>query len=288
MKILAFGEVLWDVYPDKVYIGGAPFNFAAHLAKHGEEVYLLSAVGDDSLGEDTRKAVKRFGISDEYVSEVVSKKTGQCLVTLDERSVPSYNLLNDVSYDYISCDRVVGEFDLLYFGTLALRSRYNLSALKTLLSKKHFADIFVDLNIRAPHYSKENVLFAISNATILKISDEELGIVAEQVNLESNDLKKFFCGLSERFSNLRCIIITLGSKGVYAFLPENKTEEQCDSEKVNVASTVGAGDSFSAAFVHKFNKGNTLEECLKYASRVAGFVVSNPEAVPDYNIIDFE
>lgn len=287
MKVLAFGEVLWDIYPDKAYIGGAPFNFAAHLAKHGEEVYLLSAVGEDDLASNTCSAIRSFGFSDKYVSAVALKKTGQCLVTLDERFVPSYDLLDDVAYDYINCENVREEFDMLYFGTLALRSRYNLSALKTLISEKNFKDIFVDVNIRAPHYTKENVLFALSNATILKISDEELTVVADLSGIKASDFKAFARSLSAEFSNLRCIIITLGSKGAYAFLPENQTEAQCDGVAVEVESTVGAGDSFSAAFVHKFNKGESLEACLKYASRVAGFVVSNTDAVPDYDINDF-
>lgn len=288
MKVLAFGEVLWDIYPDKAYIGGAPFNFAAHLAKHGEEVFMLSAVGEDDLGSDTRSAIRFFGVSDKYVSSVALKKTGQCLVTLDENAVPSYDLLSDVAYDYINCDKVNEEFDLLYFGTLALRTGYNLSALKTLISEKSFKDIFVDVNIRAPHYSKENVLFALCNATVIKISDEELGVVAELSGIKASDVRGFARSLSAEFSNLRCVIITLGEKGSYAFLPENETEAKCDSVEVEVLSTVGAGDSFSAAFIHKLNKGESLEACLKYASRVAGFVVSSADAVPDYDINDFK
>ena len=52
-------EVVWDIYPDKKYIGGAPLNFAAHLAKHGEESYMLSCLGKDELGKEALLRLKK-------------------------------------------------------------------------------------------------------------------------------------------------------------------------------------------------------------------------------------
>lgn len=287
MRVLSFGEVLWDVYPDNKYIGGAPLNFAAHLARHGEEVLMLSSVGNDSLGEETRKAIKDFGISDRYVSVADGKKTGQCLVTLDENSVPTYDLLNDVAYDHIDSDVVDKETDLLYFGTLALRSEHNLKSLKKLIDRSDFEDIFVDINIRPPYFSKETVNFAVENATILKISDEEMYTVGELLRISAEDHKVFARTLSARFKNLKCIIITLGSKGAYALQKNGSNEFFCPGEKVDAVSTVGAGDSFSAAFMHKYMLGSSIDSCLTYASKIAGFVVSNYGAVPEYNADDF-
>ena len=133
MKVLSFGEVLWDVYPQEKFIGGAPFNFAAHLAMHGEEVFMLSAVGADDLGNETIEEINRLGVSTKYISRVGGKPTGRCDVELDENAVPSYALLQDVAYDYIDCDAIGDGFDVLYFGTLSLRSRYNLDSLCKLL-----------------------------------------------------------------------------------------------------------------------------------------------------------
>ena len=147
MKVLSFGEVLWDIYPDKKYIGGAPFNFAAHLAKHGEEIYMLSCLGKDSLGEEALLYLKEFGILTDFLSWSSVKQTGQCLVTLDENAIPSYDLKRDVAYDYIDCKNVKGDFDVLYFGTLALRSNHNLESLRKLIKSKNFKEIFVDVNI---------------------------------------------------------------------------------------------------------------------------------------------
>ena len=121
MKILSFGEILWDVYPDKKYIGGAPLNFAAHSAKQGEEVYMLSAVGQDALGTDALSQLKSWGINCKYVAALADKPTGACNVTLDVNSVPKYDLLQNVAYDYVDGNSVNEDFDVLYFGTLALR-----------------------------------------------------------------------------------------------------------------------------------------------------------------------
>ena len=283
MKILAFGEVLWDVYPDKAYIGGAPFNFAAHLAKHGEEVYMLSAFGEDDLGRDAVAVLNQLNVSSKYCAVLKDKETGKCLVSLDEKDVPSYNLLSDVAYDHINCDSDFSNFDLLYFGTLALRSEVNFASLKKLIAENSFKDVFVDVNIRKPHFSKETVTFAAENATIIKISDEELCVVAELLGIGETDYKLFAKALSQKYSNLKIVIITLGSKGAYAYKTEGDKEFSCPAVSVQTASTVGAGDSFSAAFVHKLYSGADLENCLKYASKLAAFVVSKVDAVPEYS-----
>ena len=253
MKVLAFGEVLWDVYPDEKCLGGAPLNFGAHLAKHGEDVYLLSAVGTDTLGREAVERVKTWNIKGDYISVLNEKETGKCLVTLDKNAVPSYDLLSDVAYDYIRCDSVNEKFDVLYFGTLALRSGYNFNALSELLASRKFENVFVDVNIRAPFYSAETVAFAAANATVIKVSLEELPTVCNLLNFEPTEDHQLFAeALAEKFDNLKLVIITLGADGAFAYDCATKTAFYSPCEKTKVVSTVGAGDSFSAAFLHKY------------------------------------
>lgn len=288
MKLLSFGEMLWDVYPEEKYIGGAPLNFAAHSAKHGEDVAMLSAVGNDELGRETIEQVKKWGISTAYISVIDHKETGRCMVELDSNFVPTYHLLEDVAYDTIPCENLPDAFDVLYFGTLALRSESNFSSLKKLIETNHFREIFVDVNIREPFYSKEVVAFAAENATMIKISEEELSCVARLLDLQEDFTYQGFAQkLAEVYPNLTCIIITLGEKGAYALRCKEKAEYFCESKPVEVVSTVGAGDSFSAAFLHQYMQGKEMNFCLQYASNVAGFVVSKPGAVPDYHCEDF-
>ena len=147
-------------------MSGAPLNFAAHLAKHGENVYIMSAIGEDDLGEEAERCFEEWGISSKYVCVLSDKATGRCMVTLDENKVPSYNLLQDVTYDYITCDEVSDGFDVLYFGTLALRTENNYRLINKLLKTDGFKNVFVDINIRPPFYSEKSVCFSIQHATI--------------------------------------------------------------------------------------------------------------------------
>lgn len=288
MKVLSFGEILWDIYPDKKHIGGAPFNFAAHLAKHSEEVYMLSCLGKDGLGEEALLRLKECNVLTDFVSQSAVKQTGRCLVTLDENAVPTYDLKQDVAYDYIDCDNLNEDFDVLYFGTLALRNKYNLDSLGKLLKNQNFKEIFVDINIRAPFYSNEVVAFCMNNATILKVSSEELPIVEDLLSIDrSVGYKEFARIIKEKYANLKIIIITLGADGAYCFDCKHDDEYSCASQKVKAYSTVGAGDSFSAAFLHQFFRKKGIRFSLEYASKIAEYVVSEYEAVPDYNINDF-
>lgn len=288
MNILSFGEILWDIYPDKKYIGGAPLNFAAHLAKHGEQVYMLSALGDDELGKEAILCLNKWGCSDKYISVLKNCRTGSCLVTLDDSSVPTYNLLQDVAYDYITFETISESFDVLYFGTLALRSNHNFASLKKLISTNNFQEIFVDINLRFPFYTKESVQFSVKNATVLKISSEELETTAHFLDkFNFTDYKSLSKALAYSYDNLKCIIITLGADGAYALDCKSGQEYNCSSEKCKVVSTVGAGDSFSAAFIYWYLRKKDIQFCLNYATKVAGYVVSEYDAIPDYNVNDF-
>lgn len=283
MKLLSFGEIIWDVYSNEKYLGGAPLNFAAHFAKQGGEAYMLSALGDDELGNEALNKLSLWKVNAEYVSLLSGKDTGKCLVNLNERGVPSYNIVRDSAYDYIDCSSVSDGFDALYFDTLALRNEYNRRGLAELIKSHSFKEIFVDVNLRKPFISRESLMLCMENATVLKISDEELSAVSKILFNTEYDYKKIVIEISKAFQNIKLIIITLGEKGSYAYDVLNKASFSCDTERVTVASTVGAGDSFSAAFLYKYMAGFDINSCLKTASKVSAYVVSKTEAVPEYD-----
>lgn len=288
MKILAFGEVLWDVFPENKYIGGAPLNFAAHFVSCSGEAWMLSAVGNDALGDDTLQRIEKMNVNTEFISRT-EKETGKCNVTLDENMIPSYNLLDDVAYDYIQLPEEKCNFDVLYFGTLALRNMHNVKTLTNLTEKNSFGEIFVDMNIRAPFYSDSIIEFALKKATLLKISDEELPVITKAVfNEENPDYINAAKALSKKFNQLKLIIITRGDKGAFAYDCVSENMYECKAQKAEVVSTVGAGDSFCAAFLSKYLGNYDISECLSYASKVSAFVVSKEEAVPSYsgNLLD--
>lgn len=281
MKILSFGEILWDIFPTENFIGGAPLNFAAHSAFHHNDVFMLSAVGDDDLGKKALEQIKTWGISEKHIHISDKYETGKCIVTLDEMGIPNYKLLENTAYDFIPQSIKNEHFDALYFGTLALRSCYNYDSLKNLIANNIFREIFVDVNIRPPFYSKESVIFALETASILKISLEELDIVAEISNSkEVKDYREFAEVLSNKYRNLKVIIITLGAEGSFALDCKTQIGHFEKSIPVSVVSTVGAGDSFSAAFLSNFMQLKDITFCLAHANKIASYVVSHKGAVP--------
>ena len=125
MKILSFGEIIWDVYPDERTLGGAPLNFAAHTAAMGTDAYIMSAVGDDILGREALALAEGSGVNTEYVSILPEFPTGRCDVKIDSRGIPTYTLAENTAYDNIAYCNLAESFDVFAFGTLALRCEHN-------------------------------------------------------------------------------------------------------------------------------------------------------------------
>ena len=286
MKILAFGEILWDVYPDEKFIGGASFNFAAHAAMQGADVYLASSVGDDELGKEALQYTKKYNINQDYISLNKDKETGKCIVSLDENKIPSYEIVEDVAYDYINVP-AKEEFHVLYFGTLAIRGEHNMNEIKKLIESGICKNIFVDVNVRKPFCSPQSVMLALNNADYIKISDEELSYISDSALGEgSGDIYEAVRTIGNKFKNLKLVILTMGETGAYVFDCKENREYLCQAHKTDVISTVGAGDSFSASFLTEFLKTGDIKSSLNTATKVSSFVVSKREAVPQYNIAD--
>ena len=278
MKILSFGEIIWDVYGNEKFIGGAPLNLAAHCSKQGAESFMLSAVGNDDLGKCALEEVKDFNVKTDFISVNYEKETGKCIVTLNEKGVPSYNVLTDVAYDYIRTPESIGElqFDVFCFGTLALRSTENLETVKSILESEKIKKVYCDINIRPPFFSDKTILFALENANILKISDEELHYVADVCGSEE------LTDIALKYNNLEFILLTQGENGATVYDCKNKKAYTENAPKVEVASSVGAGDSFGATFICEYFKTNDIEKSLKKATEISAFVVSKKEAIPEY------
>ena len=276
MKILSFGEILWDVFPEEKKIGGAPFNFASHTKRLGAESYMISCVGSDENGIDALNEVERLGIRRDYISVDRKYPTGYCAVTLNDGK-PSYDLVKNVAYDHIPdvCPR--GSFDALYMGTLALRSPDSRRSFEKLLKYVQTKEIFFDVNFRGNFYTRELVNTLLRETTILKISDEEIGFFGKR------DHVNVCLDLSKKYPKLKFICLTMGGDGAMVYDCRNKTVLYSEKPKVDVVSTVGAGDSFAACFLVSYLSGLSVEKCLDRAVRLSSFVVTQLGAIPDYD-----
>lgn len=292
-KILTFGEIIWDIYTDESFIGGAGLNFAAHSAKCGLESFLFSAVGGDELGNSAKNIVHSFGVCTDFIKQT-ENETGKCLVSIDDKGMPQYNVLSDTAYDnIIVTDSDISlinekEFDALCFGTLIQRNNVSRAALKKIVEECSFKEIVCDINLRKNCYDKDSVKFCLENATVLKISEEEEPLLKEMgvYHFEAESLEDVAMAIASEYKQIKYIIFTLGEKGCFVYSKADETYHYQQSEKVKVASTVGAGDSFCAAWTSSYLSGKPIEEATKLAVWLSGFVVSCTDAIPEYDIED--
>ena len=281
MRILSFGEIIWDVYPDAKCIGGAPFNFAAHAQRAGATSFLMSAVGEDALGAEAIKSVTQYGICGDYVSVLKAYPTGKCNVTLDQNKIPTYTIEDNVAYDYIPFPtKAVQDFDALAFGTLALRHEHNRTVIDDLLRQSKFEQVFVDLNIRAPFDYAESIRFALERATIVKVSDEELPTVVARLGGVYQDIEASVAFLKNEFPNVHTVLVTCGGNPAIVYDFKSGKRYTCAAKKTEVISTVGAGDCYGAYFLTNYLAGKAIETCMESAADAAAFVVAHQEAIP--------
>ena len=281
MKILSFGEIIWDVYPNEKHIGGAPFNFAAHAKRAGAEAFLMSAVGNDTLGQEALEKVKSYGVNCEYVSVLNNISTGVCRVALDEKGIPSYTIADSSAYDFIGLpSEMKQKFDALAFGTLALRKEHNREVVDGLLRGGCFKQVFVDINVRKPFDFTESILFALERATILKVSDEELPTVTERIGEAYLGIDESVKIIGKRFGNIEKVLVTRGAEPAVLYDLKTKDKYECQSKKTEVVSTVGAGDCYGAVFLVNYLSDVPIDACMSKAAEAAAFVVSCAEAIP--------
>lgn len=274
-SIAVFGEVLWDIFGDERTIGGAPFNFAAHAARLGADVGLISAVGGDALGDEAMRIAEGYGIDVREVARV-GAPTGYCRVTLDGGK-PTYDLVRGVAYDLIPPPGRVVSADAFYFGSLAARSEISRRTLERLLEGA-FTQVFFDINIRQNYYSKEFLDYAARRSTILKLSREEMGVFDL-----GGDCGDVCVGLSKLYPNLRLIVLTKDKDGAIAYETERCRFHEAPKPSSRAVSTVGAGDSFSACFLVNYMERPDIDLALSRAVALSDYVVTQLGAVPDYS-----
>ena len=281
MKILSFGEVLFDLIEGEAHLGGAPLNFAVNCSRLGAEANILSALGTDELGASAREQIAALGLSTEHLQEISDKTTGRVEVSL-HNGQPSYAIRTDVAYDYISANAALNsikeqEFDLFYFGTLAQRSSGSRQALKELMQQLKFKELFFDCNLRQDFYYREVLEDSLNYASILKLNDEELPIISRML-YKSQMQSQEACRMLAHDFDLKCIILTAGAEGATVYYEGQRFK--VPAEMIDVADTVGAGDAFSAAFAVNLLAGQSIQKSLESGNKLGAYVASQNGALP--------
>ena len=281
IRCLAFGELLFDVYPTHKKIGGAPLNFAAHFSRLGGESYLLSAVGRDALGEELLAQVAGLGVSTSHIEVLDGVPSATCRVSYNADE-PVYSLPTGVSYDFIGAQTKELSCDLLYFGTLAVRGEVSRASLLSLLSSCVAKEKFLDLNLRASFYDEQTVRELLCRASSLKLNRDEYEYCNRVFGINAATLYGFSASLAEKF-DIGLIIVTLDKDGCAIYERRSKSFITAPIKEGKFVSAVGAGDSFSACFMYNYLSGAPLDLCTERATALASLVVSEEAAVPEYD-----
>ena len=285
MKVAVFGETLFDIIEGEEHIGGAAFNFAAHMTKLGFDTHLISAVGEDALGREIMAKMRSLGMNGDFLRQTSEYPTGTVTVDL-QNGEPEYTIHQHVAWDNITVEDSPAlnyeMWDLFYFGTLAQRSEQNKKTLHTLLDETISArHIFFDVNLRQSFYSKETLESSLETSTILKTNKDEAALLAE---LFDGPREKDPVGIAEWLKSefhQEIVIITQGSEGVYV----SGREQSCQVPVTAVKTTdaVGAGDAFSAGFCFGILQGLSPEEAAGLGGKLGSFVASRRGAIPEYS-----
>ena len=276
MTFTCFGEILWDIFPDRRHLGGAPLNVAYYLNQLGNDSLLISAVGEDKLGSEALEAISDSCIAIDSIIRIPNKETGQVLVSLDQAGCASYEFKADAAWDYIEPPTVEinpGERHTLVFGSLAGRSAHNLQTLDTLLSS--YKNRVFDLNLRPPFDDLDLCLRLMREADLVKVNDDELSLLCEHLGIGETDLPGQLRAVLDR-CEADSICVTRGSEGA-AVLHHNEFYSHA-GYPVKVADTVGSGDAFLAGLISELANSGDAERALTVACAVGSIVAGQAGA----------
>ena len=278
--VVGLGEVLWDVLPDGKKLGGAPANFAFHVSQFGMPSCVVSAVGRDALGDEIITALDSKGL-DHRISRV-DFPTGTVQVELDDAGVPRYDIREHVAWDNIpfsaNLRQLAAQTRAACFGSLAQRSEVSRASINSFLDAMPADSLVVfDVNLRQQFFTAATLRSSMNRCDILKINDEEFDVITRLFDIPGNSLSDK-CHALISTMHLQALILTCGADGSYVFTLSGS--RFLPSPKVAVADTVGAGDSFTAAFVATLLQGGSIADAHEVAVRTSAFVCSQEGAMP--------
>ena len=279
--IIGLGEALWDVLPEGKKLGGAPANFAYHAGQFGLDTIAISALGEDALAEETIEALKEHDLN--YLMPRVPYPTGTVQVTLAEGGIPTYDIKEGVAWDNIPYTDEMAEIAknarAVCFGSLAQRNVVSRENIRKFLADTPADCLKIcDINLRQQFYSKEILEDSFRLCNILKINDEELVVVNRMFGYDGLDMRQT-CEKMVQDYGLKMLVLTCGTNGSYVFTDDGLTSFQ-DTPKVEVADTVGAGDSFTGSFVASILFGKSVPEAHHTAVQVSAYVCTQKGAMP--------
>ncbi len=278
-KITAIGEILYDLYPDKKRLGGAPFNFIYHIWKILGKANFISSVGKDDNGKEILDYLSKIGFDTELISIDENHPTGIVKVYLDENNVPHFTISSECCYDFLTLNdkaikTIEQETDILYFGTLSQRSEISRRTIQSLFGKD--IKYFCDLNLRHNFFSEEMIKEALYVSNVVKTNYEEFSKIKKILNINLSDrlAVENICSLYD----IDLISITLGSDGAILYDKNEFSKYKIEIKKV--VDTLGAGDAFASILCIGYLAKMDLNTINKLSNEFAAEICMIEGAIP--------
>ena len=277
--IIGLGEVLWDMLPQGRQLGGAPANFAYHVSQLGYQGIIVSAVGNDALGNDIVKELDSHGIASRI--SIVDAPTGVVNVSVDDKGIPSYEIVENVAWDNIPYSEdlqyLASQAVAVCFGSLAQREVVSRDTIMQFIESLPPTCLKVfDINLRQRYYTREIIEWSLEHCDVLKLNDDELAIIKEMLEATTLSDDSFVAKLKQLY-DLKIVILTCGEKGSSVYYDDEVNFEL--TPQVEVVDTVGAGDSFTAAFVATLLQGKSVVEAHRQAVATSATTCTHKGAI---------
>lgn len=280
--IICFGELLWDMLPEGKKIGGALFNVAYHLWKLDGASMLISRVGKDSLGQEALSFLQKKGLPISLIQTDEFHPTSTVEAKIDKDHEVTYDITRKVAWDYITYNQqladIVNTAEFLVFGSLAARNDTTEKTLYKVLESPAFK--VMDVNLRAPFYTKARLQRLMEKADMIKMNESELKLLTAWFDEDSGKLEENIDRLTEHF-DWEIVLVTHGAEGAYLWSENQLIFER--TPQIEVADTVGSGDAFLAGFLYAFNRGFLRRDALKIANKMGAFITQKHGGSPDYD-----
>lgn len=285
MRVLSIGEILWDVYPDRKTLGGAPFNFATNIHRLGNASALITGLGNDELGAAASEIIRELGWDAGGVQIVNSASTGTVRVELDGNGVPEFTIRRPAAYDRMALsDEVMAralafQADWMYYGTL-LHTNADVERFTwELVRRSPGVRCLYDVNLRKDNWNIDLVKRLCSTASVLKVNETEAETLFTEGGLTRGKFTpQGFCSSWTDRYGFEAVCITLGPAGCLVF--HQGEFSRSPGYPITPCDTVGSGDAFAAGFLHGYHHGWPILDCARFANALGAIVATRAGAIP--------
>ncbi|HSM47162.1 MAG TPA: PfkB family carbohydrate kinase [Draconibacterium sp.] len=284
-KIVAFGEVVWDILPNGKVLGGTPSNLVYRCNSFSEQGFLLSRVGDDDLGKEAIEKLKELGISDDNVQSDTEFPTGTVFISFENNYDPRYIVTPDVAFDHIEFSaealKLVRDADCLFYGLLPQRFGISKNTLRELIKESPDSLHFFDLKLFEHFFNVRVVENLLESSNIVRIKEKEISFLSRELGLNDETLNEFSEELSEKYK-IDLILVTRGQNGVFAF-HKKKGAFFDPGYSIEIVDNIGSGMAFSAGFLHYYLNGKPIQQALNFGNAAGALNTTKRGATSFFN-----